>query len=324
METTVKNGMINKDSKYDTEEFDKVFIDTLRIVNAVGYPEATRQMNDDKEEILACLERKIHAEKALEHKRKTRFKSIYAAAVAIALSVIISTAYTAYRLGIRSGEQVSSQNKIEVTAPYGTIARIVLPDSSIVTLNGGSTLTYPALFGSERQVSLSGEGFFDIAKNNTTFTVNAAHISVKVLGTRFGFKAYDDDPYTVLTLEEGSIKAIPANESANKNILLKPEQQLVLNNGTGELRRRTVNTQEYTSWKDGVLTFRDVTWDEIATVLKRRFNVDIRIASDKIRNERYFALFKYGENIEQILDKLSYKRPWKYVKRENVIEIVEY
>jgi hypothetical protein len=49
----------------------------------------------------------------------------------------------------------------------------------------------------------------------------------------------------------------------------------------------------------------------------------VRSASDKIRNERYFALFKYRENIEQILDKLSYKRPWKYVKRENMIEIIE-
>lgn len=313
--------MIDKDSKYDTEEFEKVFIDTLRIVNAIGYPETTRQMNDDKEEILTCIERKISVENALKHKRKTHFKSIYAAA--IALLVIFPTAYTAYRLGIRSSERVSSQNMIEVTAPYGIIARITLPDSSTVTLNSGSTLTYPALFENERQVNLSGEGFFDVAKKNTTFTVNAAHISVKVLGTRFGFKAYNEDAYTVLTLEEGSIKAIPANESADEGILLKPRQQLILNNKTGEIRRQTVNLQEYTSWKDGVLTFRNLTWDEIATILERRFNVDICIASDKIRNERYFALFKYGENIEQILDKLSYKRPWKYVKRENVIEIIE-
>jgi ferric-dicitrate binding protein FerR (iron transport regulator) len=309
--------MIDKDSKYDTKEFEKIFIDTMRVVNAIGYSDTARQMNDDKEEIHTRLKQQIHAEKTT----KRSFKNIYAAA--ITLLVIFSTAYTAYRVGSRSGEHVASQNTVEVAAPYGIIARILLPDSSIVTLNGGSTLTYPACFESERRVNLSGEGFFDIAKKNTPFTVNATHISVKVLGTRFDFKAYDDDPYTVLTLEEGSIKAIPDNGNADEGILLKPKQQLILNNETGEIRRQTVNIQEYTSWKEGVLTFRNLTWDEIATILERRFNVKIRIASDKIKNERYFALFKYGENIEQILDKLSYKRPWKYVKRGNMIEIIE-
>jgi ferric-dicitrate binding protein FerR (iron transport regulator) len=315
--------MIHKDSKYDTEEFEKVFSDALRIVNAVGYPETTRQMNGDREEIRMRIEQKINAGKVIKHKRNIHYKNISAAAAAVALLVIFSTAYAAYRLGARSDERVPSGNNIEITAPYGVIARIILPDSSTVTLNGGSTLTYPALFENGRQVRLSGEGFFDVAKNSAPFTVHAAHISAEALGTRFGFKAYDDDPYTVLTLEEGCIKAIPAGENPDGGILLKPEQQLILNNETGAIRRQTVNVEEYTSWKDGVLTFRDLTWNEIAAILERRFNVEIRIASEKIKNERYFALFKYGENIEQILDKLSYKRPWKYVKRENMIEITE-
>ena len=315
--------MIHKNSKYDTEEFEKAFSDALRIVNAVGYPETTRQMNDDREEIRMRIEQKINAGKVIKHKSNIHYRNICAAAVA--LLVIFSTAYAAYRLGVRSSdERVSLQNNIEITAPYGIIARIILPDSSIVTLNGGSTLTYPAVFeNGRRQVRLSGEGFFDVAKNSAPFTVHAAHISAEALGTRFGLKAYYDDPYTVLTLEEGCIKAIPAGENPDGGILLKPEQQLILNNETGAIRRQTVNVEEYTSWKDGVLTFRDLTWNEIAAILERRFNVEIRIASDKIRNERYFALFKYGENIEQILDKLSYKRPWKYVKRENMIEITE-
>jgi ferric-dicitrate binding protein FerR (iron transport regulator) len=313
--------MIDKDTKYDTNEFEKILIDTLRVINAIGYPETTQQMNEDKEEIHMRLEQKINAKTALKHKNKTRFKSLYA--VAIALLVIFPTAYTAYRIGIRSGERISLQNMVEVTAPYGTIARITLPDSSVVILNGGSTLTYPVLFDDDRQINLSGEGFFDIAKNNTTFTVSATHISAKVLGTRFGFKAYDDDRNTILTLEEGCIRAIPVNENGGEGILLRPEQQLILNNETGEIHRQSVNTQEYTSWKDGVLTFRNMTWNEIAIILERRFNVNIHIASDKIRNERYVALFKYGESLEQILDKLSYKRPWKYIKCNDTIEIIE-
>jgi ferric-dicitrate binding protein FerR (iron transport regulator) len=314
--------MIDKDSTYDTEGLEKILADSLRLVNRVGYPDATQQMNSDRDAIYTRLEQKIHAERALKHKKEIRSKS--ACAAAVTLLIIFSATCAAYQAGIRSGRRISSQNMVEVTAPYGIIARITLPDRSLVTLNGGSRLAYPAQFQGQRQVSLSGEGFFDIAKSDAPFTVNAAHISVRVLGTRFGFKAYDDDPYTVLTLEEGCIKAIPASENTDEGILLKPEQQLILNNKSGEIRRQTVNPQEYTSWKDGVLTFRNLTWDEIAVILKRRFNVDIHIASDKIKNEKYVALFRYGESIEQILDKLSYKRPWKYIKRNDTIEITEY
>ncbi|MDR1454985.1 MAG: DUF4974 domain-containing protein [Tannerella sp.] len=313
--------MIDNESGHGTEELGKILTDALCVVNAIGYPETAQRMNDDKEDIYICFERKISAKTVLNQKRKSRFRGMYVAA--IALPVIFSVAYTAYRTGFRSGRHIASHNLIEVTAPYGTITRVTLPDSSTVTLNCGSKLTYPALFEDERQVSLSGEGFFNVAKSSATFTVHAAHVSVKVLGTRFGFKAYDDDPYTVLTLEEGSVKAIPANENEDDGILLKPEQQLILNNKTGEIHRQVVSRQEYTSWKDGILTFKNLTWEEISVILERRFNVDIHIASEKVKNERFVALFKYGENIEQILDKLSYKRPWKYIKRNNTIEIVE-
>jgi ferric-dicitrate binding protein FerR (iron transport regulator) len=309
--------MSDRETKHDTDESEKILTDTLRIVRAIGYPEATRQMNDDRREIYMRIKQKINAGKTL------RFRHLYTAVAAIALLIILPTAYTAYRLGVHSVERTSSQNTIEVTAPYGTITHLTLPDHSRVTLNGGSTLSYPALFDGERQVSLSGEGFFDIVANSTVFIVNAVHLSVKVLGTRFGVKAYDDDPCTVLTLEEGSVKAIPAGDDTDAGILLKPEQQLILNNKTGEIRRQVVNAQEYTSWKDGVLTFRDMTWDEIAVILKRRFNVEIHITSDGIKNERFVALFKHGENLEQILDKLSYKRPWKYIKHNDRIEIIK-
>ncbi|MDR1602715.1 MAG: DUF4974 domain-containing protein [Tannerella sp.] len=310
------------DSKHNNTEdaTEEICAKTLQAIHAVGYPVATQQMHDGKEDIYTRTVRKIHADTALKHKSKVHAKHLYAAA--IALSVILSATCVAYLLGVRSGKHPSAQNPVEVTVPYGTVARITLPDGSQATLNGGSRLTYPALFEDSRQVTLSGEGFFDIVRNNIPFTVNSAHISIKVLGTRFGFKAYDDDTHTVLTLEEGRIKAIPADEKTGEGFTLEPQQQLILNNETGEIRRQIVNAQEYTSWKDGILTFRNQTLDEIAVILRRRFNVDIRI-SGKIKNESYAALFKYGENIEQILDKLSYKRTWKYTKRNNVIEITE-
>jgi ferric-dicitrate binding protein FerR (iron transport regulator) len=317
-----KTETMNANSKHNTEETEEsIYAKTLQAVNAVGYPAAVRQMHDGREEIYTRIVRKIHADSASARKNQIRFNRLYAVT---AILIILSTAATAYWLGIRNGRCVLAQNPIEVTVPYGVIAGVTLPDGSQVTLNSGSRLTYPAQFEGDRAVSLSGEGFFDIVEGRTAFIVDAAHLSVRVLGTRFDFKAYGDDPYTVLTLEEGRIKAIPAGEKTGEGIALQPDQQLILNNETGEIRRQVVDAREYISWKDSILAFRDLTLAEIAVILKRRFNVDIRLAAGKIKNERYVAMFKHGENIEQILDKLSYRRSWKYeIRNSSVIEITE-
>ena len=207
--------------------------------------------------------------------------------------------------------------------PLGVTTKITLPDGTVVTLNGGSKLTYPTLFaGKERCVSLSGEGFFEVAKDaEHPFLVNADNLSVKVLGTKFGFKSYKDDNQTIVTLKEGLVKAMPSNKEAVNGIVLRPNQQLVLDNRTGEFQCRNVNTAEYLSWKEGVLYFRDTTLDEIAKILERKFNVKILIASESLKNDRYFAHFGYNENLEQILTLLSHKRFWKYEKKNGTIEI---
>ena len=61
--------------------------------------------------------------------------------------------------------------------------------------------------------------------------------------------------------------------------------------------------------------------DEIAKILERKFNVKILIASESLKNDRYFAHFGYNENLEQILTLLSHKRFWKYEKKNGTIEI---
>jgi len=322
MEIKKQNKTTNSKCLNDNNaEIDQICAEVLHAVNSVGYPPAAYQMNDSKEEIYTLVMQKIHAETFSGRQKKTLFRNICAAV--IALLIIGAAAYSAYRLGRDSGSLLS-QSEIEVCAPYGVLTKVTLPDGSHATLNGGSKLKYPAVFTGAREVCLSGEVFFDIVKDKTPFTVKTAQMSVNVLGTRFDLKAYDDEPFTVITLEEGRIKAIPSASTTDDGLLLEPAQQLILNNETGEIRRISVDAREYISWKDGILTFKDLTLGEIAVVLERRFDVSIRVVSTMIRNDRYVAQFKHGENIEQILDKLSYKRGWKYAKRNNEIEITEY
>lgn len=316
--------MNTQDTPRKETDREDLAIEVFRVWNALKHPDSSEQMKESKEVIFQKVSTKIEAEteQRARGQRRRLFRALpYAAAVTLLLSSIATLTYFG---GYRSGQKQTADTEIRIEVPFGTLSQLTLPDGTLVTLNGGSQLTYPAAFGSTREVKLRGEGFFEVAKDaERPFIVHTQHLSAHVLGTCFGFKAYQEDAKTVLTLAEGKVSAqLPAGEPGER-ILLKPNQQLIIDNHTGSSLRRNVDAREYTGWKDGILTFRNLTLQEIAVVLQRRFNVSIRFASEQIKDERYVAQFKYQENIEQILDMLSYKRAWKYKKKGGCIELTD-
>lgn len=115
-------------------------------------------------------------------------------------------------------------------------------------------------------VTLTGEGYFEIAKNaNMPFTVKLKHGDIKVLGTHFNVKAYDDEQIIKTTLLEGAIKV--------NGELLKPGQQAVISE-TG-LNVADVDAPAAAAWKDGIFEFNGTDVKEVMQQLGRWYNVDI-------------------------------------------------
>jgi ferric-dicitrate binding protein FerR (iron transport regulator) len=314
--------MTEKEEQND--EIRAICEEVLSVIRAASYPDANVLIDSCKEVIYSRIDRKMAADSE-PVKRNNPFALRSLLAACITVLIIIVASFSAYRYGkwsATTAEQTSEINKVEVTAPSGVISSFTLPDGTAVTINGGTRLSYPMTFGKTRRIDLTGEAYFDVAKDpERPFIVGIQDITVEALGTKFIVKAYDDDMQVRVTLEEGSVKTML--EGNKENILLKPAQQLEINRKTGEIKRRKVDTQEYTLWIEGVLEFRDVTLSEIAKTLERRFNIRIVIESDTVGAESYVARFKHGENHEQILDKLSYRRNWKYIKRDDLYEIVQ-
>ena len=138
-----------------------------------------------------------------------------------------------------SGDVTNRQELIafqqELVVPAGQRAELTLPDGTKVWLNAGSKLSYPSFFGKERKVFLSGEGFFNVSKNEKVpFIVSTRTIDVKALGTQFNVFSYPESNSTGVYLQEGSVKAyFPSSEA--EGVILSPEQYLVsaLYNGPG-------------------------------------------------------------------------------------------
>ena len=187
----------------------------------------------------------------------------------------------------------------EISVPAGQMTQIKLPDGSKVLLNSGSVLKYPTIFGnSSRDVSIDGEAFMEIAKNpHKPFRVTTNKFSVEVLGTTFNITAYSNESHSDVTLVEGSVKI--TTDVDEKTLKIVPGQSASITDGKlTEIIQ--VNTQFYTSWKDGKIVFRKETLEEIAKKLERWYNVEIRFADEDLKKEIFTGTLLKYKPVEQV------------------------
>jgi ferric-dicitrate binding protein FerR (iron transport regulator) len=310
---------------YDEEQdiIEELFIETLRVVNAMKSSNVDRLMCENKELVFSKIRSKMDTKQLICSAKSNRYGIWNYLLIASVFLLLIASTVALYYYGTYKSRMVElAKTQIHLKVPFGVISQMILPDGSRVILNGGSKISYPVIFTSSRQIDFSGEGFFEVVKDeNNPFIINSKNISVKVLGTRFGIKAYDEDVKTILTLKEGSVKVFPFGMDIKEGVFLEPDQQLIIRNDTKEFQRRNVIADDYTAWKEGIFIFKNQALSEISATLERRFNVKINIKSDLIGSEQYTAQFRYGENVEQILEKLSHKRSWRVIKKNGIIEL---
>lgn len=159
-----------------------------------------------------------------------------------------------------------------VTTPKGGQYQLVLADGSKVWLNAASSLRFPASFaGNTRVVELTGEGYFEVAKNpSRPFHVRLNGMDVQVLGTQFNVNGYQDETEMRTTLLEGKVRVT----SGHKNRVLRPGEQCSVNEKGNVQVMANVNTDEAVAWKNGLFYFKSA---DIRTVLRqvsRWYDVD--------------------------------------------------
>lgn len=163
-----------------------------------------------------------------------------------------------------------------VATPRGGQYQLTLPDGSQVWLNAASSLRFPvALTGAERRVELTGEAYFEVAKDaRHPFKVAARGTEVTVLGTHFDVQAYDDEPALAATLLEGAVRLNLGAQQA----LLRPGQQ-ARPRPDGTIQVREVDVQHAVAWKNGYFVFNDEPIEAIMRQVARWYDVDVRCPS---------------------------------------------
>lgn len=191
---------------------------------------------------------------------------------------------------------------------------VVLSDSSKVRLNESSLLTVAEDFNEDnRHVILKGEAFFEVARNEAKpFVVKTGEASTRVLGTSFNIRAIADAPSVSIYVKSGKVSF--AAEQGEGLILTKG----MAANYMKENNAVVLNGQESNAlaWHSRVLKFDDSRLDKVFADLREYFNVDIRMASDNIKNCRFTGEFK-EPNLDEILKIISISAEITYTKSNN-------
>lgn len=184
-----------------------------------------------------------------------------------------STGQISYHLGKSSLGNISLGDN-SLVVPSGGQYRVVLSDGTKVWMNAKSKFSYPTAFlGNNRPVTLSGEAYFEVAKNKERpFVVHTPQQEIKVLGTHFNVNAYDDEKVQRTTLLEGSVQ-ITTNDKLPKMVIIKPGQQAQQDEQMIQIR--SVNTDAAAGWKDGVFVFDHTDIHDLMRQLARWYNVQI-------------------------------------------------
>lgn len=289
------------------------------------------------DELYQNIERHIYGSRAMPHKEnyfKRAFVNVARYAAVVLVGVFLSSVFFLYKKNVRTEDGVAEIHKVsnrhqimEYTSPAGARLKVVLPDSTVVWLNGKSKITLSKTFGEkDRDVSLQGEAFFDVSPNRIlAFTVKTKNVDIKAYGTSFNVFAYPDEKAVETVLLSGIVSVQKRTKGIfvqSEEVMLKPNQKATYSEVAETIDVKNVESEPYRSWTEGTLIFNDTPMDEVIKKLEYFFNVVIVVKDPSVLKYRFSATLE-NNSIEQIMKYLSYSSPIEYVFTKSKITVTQ-
>lgn len=202
----------------------------------------------------------------------------------------------------------SSSEIVKFEMPKGNKGKVFLNDGTKVWLNSGSSLNYTVSSDMEmREVFLKGEAYFNVNKSDKPFVVKTSLCDIKVYGTQFNVRAYENSGVVETVLKEGSVGVTTLND---KRYMLKPNQMIVVDESGAKLSK--VNPKHFISWKDNVLRMRNVKLSQLKIELERWYGVDINIEDFEKHKDNLYTLTIKTESLKEMLEFINIATPMEY------------
>ena len=214
-----------------------------------------------------------------------------------------SLAYTINGHQVRENDEAFFNT---ISTPRGGQYQVTLADGTKVWLNAASSIRFPVVFtGKERKVEITGEAYFEVAKNkNMPFKVKANSSEIEVFGTHFNVNSYDDEASIKTTLLEGKVKvSIPAIAGNQSSKFLQPGQQADINKEGKINVMDNADTEEAVAWMNGHFQFKSADLKTILRQISRWYDVDVEYKGNA--NLHFTGQLTRNENVSKVFEKLA-------------------
>ncbi|MGJ1268815.1 FecR family protein [Sphingobacterium spiritivorum] len=201
-----------------------------------------------------------------------------------------------------AGKSSSAQNTLSTAK--GEMYMMTLPDRTKVWLNAASSITFSPAFNhlASREVTLTGEAYFEVTKDKKRpFIVTTAQQKVTVLGTHFNISSYTDEKEVRTTLMEGAVKV--SNLQSGTALVLKPDQQAVVNGGNIHMQQVDVN--EILAWKNGEFVFGTDDFAESMRKIERWYDIEFVYKESDVKNIRLDGWISRSSQLADVLRKIE-------------------
>ena len=278
-----------------------------------------------------------------------KFSDVRKYAAVFLIGIVVASAFFIY-----FSEKEVSPNTVsvfEIKTEKGERTTIVLPDGSTVKLNACSHFVYYSDYETNREVSLTGEAYFEVHTNpDIPFEVKALGLNIKAYGTTFNVKAYSDEDMVETTLVEGIVNIETQND---RNIVtLKPNQMVTIPKSLITTSRKqdyalteikssdpvivqkqakleakpilmdNVKPEVYTSWKDDRWIINSENMESLSKKIERKYDVSIHIEDDASKKYVFSGTLR-NYPLEQVLDIIRLNAPIEYSVKEKIVTIKE-
>jgi len=223
-----------------------------------------------------------------------------------------------YSLENNSENAILEYNEIKI--PKGATYKILLSDGTIVWLNSKTALKFPINFvGKTRDVYLvDGEAYFNVSKDvKKPFIVHFKKRDIKVLGTKFNVKSYQNNENDYITLVEGSIKL---NAGINE-VLIKPNEQVVINNKISKVTLKSVDANIFTLWRDNVYIYKDTSIENLFNDISRDFDIAIVYQDKALKDKRLSLKVDRNKSLESIVSAIAKASHLKIIIQGKILTI---
>ncbi|WP_075560159.1 FecR family protein [Parabacteroides timonensis] len=256
-----------------------------------------------------------HTEKTAKEKKSRPFY-LTAMLEIVKIAAILAIAITCGIYSYKSEIKKICQAMNTITVPAGQRVNLTLPDGTNVWLNACSEMKYPAAFtGDKREISLNGEAYFEVTHNaDKPFIVQTNKCNIEVLGTKFNVEAYNDSKDFCTSLLEGSVKIVE-REKPSDNLILTPNQQATLVNG--HLSLEPIADFDLFRWKEGLICFRNMHFQELMTRFEKCYGIHIIIENPNLADYVCSGKFRISDGIDKALSILQKDAQYTFIRNKD-------